>query len=75
MGDVIAEENVYGEDASGVRRLLYVEGDRIPEEEAKRLGVTEGKAKPKAADKASAPPEDKGAGAGSVAGTTARKRS
>ena len=34
VGDVIASENVYGEDAEGKRRLLYAEGDTIPEEEA-----------------------------------------
>ena len=60
MGDVIASENIYGEDASGKRRLLYLAGDAIPEEEAKRLGLTgEAKAKRKPADKAAEPEADK----------------
>jgi hypothetical protein len=71
MGDLIVEENVYGDDGTGRRRLLYAAGDRISEEEAKRLGVGS-KAKPKAADKASTPPADKG---GTVASTSTRKSS
>lgn len=61
MGEVIAETNVYGEDASGKRRLLYAAGDRISEEEAARLGLGGTKAKKKPADKAAAAAEDKDA--------------
>ena len=61
VGDVIATENVYGEDAEGKRRLLDAEGDSIPEEEAKGLEGGKGKAKPKPADKARGQHEDKGA--------------
>lgn len=40
-------ERVWGEDALGRRILVYAPGDPIPEEEAKRQGLTGKKAKEK----------------------------